>query len=242
MGTTVLDPSSNLLLASLPRRVNRRLAGALESARLKKGQRLIEVGLCPDHVYFPGRRTVILLERPSEESEGLGICAVGREGVVGADAALGDGVACYRAVAPFGGESLRLPTKAFKAAVARHAGFMGQVLRHSQFLLFFATQVALCHRFHRLDRHLASWILNLHELAGPRELPITHDSLAGNLGVRRVGVTQAAGSLQAAGFIRYRWGKLTVLDRRGLIDFACVCYLKVSEARHRFLGASHDGG
>jgi CRP-like cAMP-binding protein len=235
-----VDPSSNRLLASLPAGVRRRLARVLESARLRKGQKLIEEGERVDYVYFPGRRTVILLERPSEETEGIGLGLVGREGLVGADAALGNGVATYRAVAAFGGEALRLRMEAFRAEAARAAALMDRVLRDAQFLLLFATQVALCHRFHRLDRHLGSWILHLQELAESRELPITHDFLARNLGVRRVGVTQAAGKLQSARLIRYRWGKLRILDRKGLMNFACACYRRVSEARRRFLSPARD--
>ena len=240
MVTAALDPSSNRLLASLPAGTRRRLARILEPTLLRKGQKLIEEGRRVDYVYFPGRKTVVLLERPSENGAAIGVCLVGREGLVGADAALGDGMATYRAVAPFGGEALRLRMKAFKAEAGRARALMDRVLRDVQFLLLFASQTALCQSFHRLDRHLGSWNLHLHELAGPRELPITHDFLAGNLGVRRVGVTQAAGRLRAARLIRYRWGKLKILNRKGLMEFACSCYRKVSEARRRFFGPALD--
>jgi CRP-like cAMP-binding protein len=241
MRSAAVDTSSNRLLASLPDPVRRRLARVLEPARLARGEKLIEVGRRVEHVYFPGRRTVILLERPSEETEGIGMCLVGREGLVGADAALGNGRATYRAVSAFEGEAMRLRMEAFRAEANRARELMDRVLRHSQFLLHFAAQVALCHRFHRLDRHLGSWILSLQDLAESRELPITHDFLARNLGVRRVGVTQAAGRLRAARLIGYRWGKLKVLFRKRLMDFACVCYRRVCEARHRILDSAPAG-
>jgi len=127
---------------------------------------------------------------------------------------------------------------ALKAEVRDNSQWSGVLLHYLQFLLVNVSQVAGCNCFHSLESHFCAWLLTLQDRVKADVLEITHDVFAKMLGVRRVGITQAARKLQAAGLIRYRWGKLAILDRQGLKARACVCYQQHTRAYQRLIDPS----
>ena len=122
-----------------------------------------------------------------------------------------------------------------KAEMRDNSKWSDILLRYLHYLLVNASQLSGCNRFHPLGKHLCSWLLTLHDRIVGDDLEITHDVLAKMIGVRRVGITQAAKKLQEAGMIRYSWGKLTILDRLRLEAHACVCYKQKTQTHQRLL-------
>jgi hypothetical protein len=140
-----------------------------------------------------------------------------------------------------GGETLRMEAGALRAEVRRGGPLTALLHRYLQYLLLKFSQMAGCNRFHSLEQHFSSLLLRTQDLTGGDDLEVTHELFARMMGVRRVGVTQAARKLQRAGLIHYRWGKVTVLDRRGLEAHACVCHRQIKRAYEDLLGPMKPG-
>jgi CRP-like cAMP-binding protein len=227
-------PETNLLLAALPPPEQRRLARRFETVALRANEDLYEAGRPIKHLHFPTKGCLISLVKVLDDGKSLDAGPVGYEGVVGMEAILGVETQ-FGATVRIGGGALRLSANALKAELRGNGMLSDVLLCYFQFLLVNVSTVAGCNRFHSLEKHFCSWLLTLQDRVGSDELEITHEVFAKMLGVRRVGITQAARKLQQAGLIRYSWGKLTILDRRRLETHACVCYRQHTRAYQRLL-------
>lgn len=218
---------ANGVLAALPRRDYLHLLGECELVQLASGQVLYQPGDRIGHVYFPNNAVVSLLV--VLELKALEVCLVGPEGMVGVPLALGVERASARAMVEAGGSALRMTAAGFRQEYEGSIALQRELLRYANATLVQARQTAGCGRFHQAEERLAYWLLMAHDrmrLSGGG-LHITHELLADMLGVRRVGVTNAAGDLQRRGLIQYHRGNIRVLDRKGLEAAACSCYRNV---------------
>lgn len=233
------DPGQNGLLAALPGEDLARLASSLELVTLSLGEALYESGEQIHHVYFPIDAIVSLLH-VLEDGASTEIAVVGNEGVVGISLFMGGETTPSRAVVQSAGRGYRLPGQLLKAEFHRVGGrrvgaLNVLLLRYTQALLTQMAQTAVCNRHHSLDQQLCRWLLlSLDRLRG-NQLVMTQELIANMLGVRREGVTEAAGNLQRAGLIEYRRGHITVIDRAGLEARTCECYAVVKREYDRLL-------
>lgn len=232
--TTLSDPRENHLLAALPGPAWGEWSALLEAVELPLGRILYEPGVRLDHVYFPTTAIVSLLY-VMEDGASAEIAVVGNEGIVGISLFMGGDSTPSRAVVQSAGLGFRLRADIMLCAFERGGPVMHLLLRYTQALMTQMSQTAVCNRHHSLDQQLCRWLLlSLDRLSG-NELVMTQELIANMLGVRREGVTEAAGHLQAAGLIRYRRGHITVLDRPGLERRTCECYAVVKKESDRLL-------
>jgi len=228
------DPRQNRLLAALPPDDFVRLSASLELAPLVLGTALYESGAEMRHVYFPTDSIVSLLY-VMEDGSSAEIAVVGNEGLVGVSLFMGGETTPSRAVVQSAGHAYRLPGRLLKEEFYRAGPMQHLLLRYTQALLTQMAQTAVCNRHHSLDQQLCRWLLlSLDRLSG-NKLVMTQELIANMLGVRREGVTEAAGNLQHAGLISYRRGQITVLDRPGLEARTCECYSVVKRESDRLL-------
>jgi CRP-like cAMP-binding protein len=221
--TTFLNPRQNHLLAALPENEYRRLAPDLEAVQLEQGQVLYESGGRLQHMYFPTTAIVALLY-VLENGASAEIAVVGNEGLLGVSLFMGGDTTPSRAVVQNAGHAYRVPAALLKDEFNRAGPVLRLLLRYTQALITQMTQTAVCNRHHAIEQQLCRWLLlSLERLPGD-ELVMTQELIANMLGVRREGVTVAAGKLQRAGLIRYTRGHIQVLDRQGLEAAVCECY------------------
>ncbi|GKS95382.1 Crp/Fnr family transcriptional regulator [Acidovorax sp. SUPP2825] len=228
------EPRRNRLLAALGDAEWQRLHPDLESVSLGVGQVLGEPGERVGHAVFPTTAIVSLLHR-LEDGGCAGVAVVGFEGMVGACIVLGGESMPHRAVVQCAGRGWRVPAHALLDVLQRSAAWQRQLLRYAQALLAQIAQTAVCNRHHSLDQQLCRWLLtSLDRLDGP-DVVVTQELIAHMLGVRREGVTEAAGNLQQAGLIRYRRGRITVMNIDGLLRRSCECHRLVQREYERLL-------
>lgn len=218
-----MPPVQNELIERLPRRDRASLLAVCEPVQLVLSEVLCEAGTPTQHVYFPTEGFISLVARV-DDHPGLEVGMVGREGMVGAQLVLGVANAPLRALVQGAGASWRIGVKAFKAQLAASPVLKKQLDRYLYVLTAQTVASAGCLRFHQIGPRLARWLLMTQDRAHDECFHVTHEFLAYMLGVRRVGVTVAAGRLQRQGLISYHRGELTVLDRAGLEAAACSCY------------------
>ncbi|MBG6078907.1 Crp/Fnr family transcriptional regulator [Rubrivivax gelatinosus] len=234
------DPRTNRLLAALPDAEWGRWQALLEPVDLPLGKVLHESGGAMEHVYFPTSALVSLLYVLADGGTAE-IAVVGLEGLVGVTLFMGGGSTPSRAVVQSAGQGFRLPAPALQEEFQRAGPAMHLLLRYTQALITQMAQTAVCNRHHSLDQQLCRWLLlSLDRLPG-NELVMTQELIGNMLGVRREGVTEAAGRLQAAGLIRYARGRITVLDRPGLEARTCECYGVVKKEYDRLLPHAAPG-
>jgi CRP-like cAMP-binding protein len=213
----------NALLAALPRDARDRLAHALEPVFLPQGQALYEPGALLHCVYFPTSAVVsllyLLVDGAADE-----IAVVGAEGLVGVSLVLGGERAPSRAVVLCAGSAYRLARRHLDDELARGGALQELLLRYVQALSMQVAQLAVCNRHHSVEQHLCRWLLSILDRQSSDQLQITHEMIADRMGVRREGVTEAAGKLLRAGVIRLDRRRITVVDRRALEARACECY------------------
>jgi CRP-like cAMP-binding protein len=232
--STTHDPRQNHLLASLPEEDYARISARLELTPLLLGVALYESGTHMQHIYFPLDSIVSLLY-VMENGSSAEIAVVGNEGVVGVSIFMGGETTPSRAVVQSAGHAYRLKRRFLKEEFDRAGPMQHLLLRYTQALLTQMAQTAVCNRHHNLDQQLCRWLLlSLDRLHGDH-LVMTQELIANMLGVRREGVTAAAGALQKAGLIRYARGQITVLDRAGLEARTCECYAVVKRESDRLL-------
>ena len=230
-------PKQNQLLAMLPEVEWVRWLPQLELADMPLGKVLYESGGKVTHVYFPTTSIVSLLY-VMENGASAEIAVVGCEGIVGISLFMGGESTPSRAVVQSAGKGYRLKASLMMEEFNRAGPVMHLVLRYTQALITQMAQTAVCNRHHSLDQQLCRWLLLSLDRLKCDELVMTQDLIANMLGVRREGVTEAAGNLQAAGLIRYRRGRITVLDRAGLEKRTCECYAVVKKEYDRLLPAT----
>ncbi len=233
------DPRQNHLLAALPAEDCERLFHCLELAPMPLGHALYESGIEMRHVYFPTTAIVSLLY-VMEDGASAEIAVVGHEGIVGVALFMGGETTPSRAVVQSAGHAYRLAGQLLKEEFHRGGAMQRLLLRYTQALLTQMAQTAVCNRHHSLDQQLCRWLLLSMDRLPGAELRMTQELIANMLGVRREGVTEAAGRLQSAGLIEYRRGRITVLDRAGLEARACECYAVVRRESDRLLAGIKD--
>jgi CRP-like cAMP-binding protein len=229
------DPVENRLLAALPKEEYERLGPHLEQVSFELGEVIYESGERLDHVYFPTTAIISLLylmEDGSSAEMGL----AGNEGVIGIALFMGGGTMPNRAVVQSAGGAVRLTAKALEAEFAMGSKFQYLLLRYTQALITQISQTAVCNRLHSVEQQLSRWLLLSHDRVEADELIMTQELIADMLGVRREGVTVAAGRLQDAGAISYVRGHIQILDRQKLEAIACECYKVVKDEFDRLLG------
>ena len=227
-------PKRNHLLAALPAVDYERLLPHLELLPLPLGWAVYESGNEQGYVYFPTSSIVSLLY-VMEDGSSAEIAVVGYEGVVGIALFMGGETTPSRAVVQSAGYGYRLRASVLKTEFGRGGELQHLLLRYTQTLITQMAQTAVCNRHHAVEQQLCRWLLLSLDRLPSNELSMTQDLIANMLGVRREGVTEAAGRLQAAGLIHYSRGKITVLDRAKLEARVCECYAVVKRESDRLL-------
>lgn len=230
-----MAPAQNHLIERLPRKDRARLLDQCERVPLLLSELVCEAGESTPRVLFPVDGFISLVAG-IEDHPGLEIGMVGREGMLGAQLALGVATSPSRAIVQGQGHAWGMPAAAFRSELALSAALNTQLQRYLHVLMCQLAASAACLRFHLIGPRLARWLLMSHDRAHTDHFVVTHEFLAYMLGVRRVGVTLAAGALRDAGLIEYRRGELQVLDRRGLEAAACSCYAADCRAYAVLLG------
>jgi CRP-like cAMP-binding protein len=230
----------NYLLASLPAADLGRFAEHLELVPLPLGAMLYEPGEQLQYAYFP-TTAIVSLHYVLESGATAESAGVGNEGLVGIALFMGGDTTSSSAVVQTGGHAYRLAGRLLKQEFNR-AGLMHQLLlRYTQALITQVSLTAVCNRHHSVEQQLCGWLLRTLDRAPSRELVMTQELVASMLGVRREGITEAAGNLQRAGVIRYRRGHISVLERTGLEARVCECYAVVKQELIRLLSDTGGG-
>ena len=235
--TIAADPRENRLLAALPAAEWARWLQQMEPVDMPLGKVLYESGSKLTHVYFPTTSIVSLLY-VLEDGASAEIAVVGHEGIVGISLFMGGESTPSRAVVQSAGRAFRLKANVMIQEFNRAGPVLHLLLRYTQALITQMARTAVCNRHHSLDQQLCRWLLLSLDRLHSDELVMTQELIADMLGVRREGVTEAAGHLQDAGLIRYRRGRITVLDRRRLEQRTCECYAVVKKEYDRLLPAT----
>jgi len=218
----------NSLLAALPRKSYLRLLPGLVPVELEFGEVLYEPGQSIQQVYFPTQSLVSLLTLV-EGHLALEVGLVGWEGMVGFPLALGVDVSPVRALVQGGGAALRMSAARFRVELRRCPPLQRELYRYVNTMMAQISQTAGCNRFHVVEPRLARWLLMTRDRVRSGEFRMTHEFLSHMLGVRRVGVTEAASALHERKLIDYSRGAIRILDHRGLEKAACACYERVKE-------------
>jgi len=232
----VQSPKENRLLAAMPDADYQALVPVLERVPMPLGQPVYESGGPQGYVYFPTSSIVSLLYVLADGATAE-IAVTGNEGLVGIALFMGGETTPSRAVVQSAGEGYRLRAVLLKREFERGGALQHLLLRYTQALITQMAQTAVCNRHHSVDQQLCRWLLlSLDRLPGDR-LVMTQELIANMLGVRREGVTEAAGKLQADGLIEYSRGKITVIERERLENRVCECYAVVKREYDRLLPA-----
>jgi len=224
----------NHILAALPEEVRKRLYPQLELVPMPLGKVLYESGDTLRHVYFPIDCIVSLLY-VMEDGASAEISVVGNEGILGVALFMGGESTPSRAIVQSAGAAFRLPGQVLKDEFNRHGALLVLMLRYTQALLTQMAQTAVCNRHHTIDQQLCRWLLLSMDRLSGNKLTMTQELIANMLGVRREGVTEAAGKLQRLGVIRYSRGQITVVDRPKLETLSCECYAVVKLETDRLM-------
>lgn len=230
----LVSPKQNHLLAALPDADLALLTPHLEHVPMPLGQMLFEPGSQMRHAYFP-TTSIVSLHYVTASGASAETAGVGNEGVVGVSLFMGGDTTSSSAVVQTAGHAWRLDRHTLKDEFNRGGALQRLLLRYTQALMTQMAQTAVCNRHHSVEQQLCRWLLLTLDRLPDRELVMTQELVASMLGVRRESVTDAAGHLQAAGYIRYRRGHIGVLDRAGLERSVCECYGVVKKELDRLL-------
>ena len=225
---------SNHILDALPAAERARLTTNMELVEMPLGAVIHEAGAAQAFVYFPIDCVVSLLY-VLEDGGTAEVAIVGDDGIVGMPVITGGSKSPHRAVVQAAGTALRMPSRDLREEFERAGAAQQILLRYSQALMMQIGQTAVCNRHHNLDQQLCRWLLMSIDRLPGNDLTMTQELIANMLGVRREGVTEAAGKLQQTGAIRYQRGRITVLDRAQLERLSCECYEAVRTEYMRLL-------
>jgi CRP-like cAMP-binding protein len=228
------SPNQNHLLAALPNEEFERLVAHLELVAMPLGKMLYEPGEHLQHAYFPAT-CIVSLHYVMESGASAETAGVGNEGVVGVSLFMGGNTTSSSAVVQTAGNAYRLERRLLKQEFDRAGTLQRLLLRYTQALMTQMTQTSVCNRHHSVEQQLCRWLLLTLDRLPTNELIMTQELVASMLGVRREGVTEAAGNLQRAGYINYRRGHISVLNRSGLEAHTCECYAIVKTEMNRLL-------
>jgi len=222
-------PIKNAILAGIPRKDYGRMLPDLESVALPSGEKLYKSGDAIQYVYFPGEGLVSLVTHMNNGTT-VEVGLIGRDGMVGIPVLLGDDIAFEEAVVQIAGSGMRMRSAVFKQGLKRnHSPLLTQLLLYTRSLMKQVARTAACNRIHTVEERLARWLLMCHDRMESDELPLTQEFISNMLGTRRASVGTAATGLQTEGLIRYSRGHISILDRVGLEETACECYLAAKE-------------
>lgn len=222
-------------MEALPAVDYNRIAPHLEFVSLSLGHVLYESGDQMTHIYFPTTAIISLLYI-MENGGTAEIGIAGNNGLVGVALFMGGDTTSNRAVVQSAGEAVRMKAAALQTEFKRGGLFQDLLLRYTQSLMTQISQTAVCNRLHTVEQQLCRWLLINHDQLPADKLVMTHDLIANMLGVRREGVSIAAGNLQDRGLIKYARGTVNIVDRKGLESACCECYQVVSDEYDRLVG------
>lgn len=236
--STAHQPEANYLLRKLPDEVKQRIFPHLELVPLELGQVISEAGSKLRYVYFP-TDSIISLLYVMESGASAEIAVVGNDGMVGVALFMGGESTTSRAVVQSAGSAYRLFGQRLKDEFNRHGALLFLLLRYSQVLLTQMAQTAVCNRHHSIEQQLCRWLLLSIDRLSKDHLYMTQELIANMLGVRREGVTDAAGKLQKLGMINYSRGRIEVTNRSLLESHCCECYAVVKQESERLMPDQH---
>lgn len=234
MSAAKLFTPTNLLLASLPQKEYVSILSLGKLVEVNSGEILGEPGKKVTNVYFPINSYISLLKIIDSKSN-FEIGIVGPEGMLGINLALGVRISLLCAVVEASGTVLRMSSKLFLEIYEKSAALQLKLRKYAYVRMSQLSQTTGCNRFHVLDARLCRWILMVQDCTKSSEFNITHECLANKLGVRRAGITKAAGVLQKKKLISYSKGRLRILDRRGLEATTCECYQSSKEVYKKIM-------
>lgn len=228
------SPNQNHLLAALPTAEFERIAPHLELVPMRLGEVIHESGGQLQHVIFPVT-AIVSLHYVMEDGASGEVAGVGHEGLVGISLFMGGNTLTSQATVQTAGYGYRLKARLMTDEFYRNGPMMRLALRYTQALITQMSQAVVCNRHHSIEQQLCRWLLSTDDRLPSTELTMTQELISTMLGVRREGITEAAGHLKQAGAIHYRRGHITVLDRLGLEDRVCECYAVVRNECDRLL-------
>jgi len=231
-------PRQNQILDALSPAARERLLPHLQIEALPLGMVLYESGDMLRHIYFPTDSIVSLLY-VLEDGASAEVAVVGNDGAIGVALFMGGETTTNRAIVQSAGSAYRLTGSRLKQEFERHGEMLHILLRYTQALITQMAQTAVCNRHHSVDQQLCRWLLLSLDRLSSNQLVMTQELIANMLGVRREGVTEAAGKLQKLGVIDYRRGHITVLDRPKLEQLSCECYAVVKKETDRLVPHLH---
>lgn len=226
----------NSLLRALSSADYEKIAEQAMNVPLRLRQDLIEPGEPMRYVWFPQSGMLSVVNDMEDGKTSIEVGVIGREGIAGLPIFHGRNTQPCRILVQVAGEAKRVPAEAFEAIIPKAPTLRTALHTYSLALMNQASQQVACNRLHSLEQRCAKWLLTTHDHMDTQELPLTQELLAVMLGVRRPGVTVAAQTLQDAGLIKYRRGRITVTDRRGLEKIACECYRRIRSDYEHLLG------
>jgi CRP-like cAMP-binding protein len=229
-----MSQSANLLLASLPQNVFAAMEPHMDEVKLPFGELLAETGQPVRRVYFPYSGVISILVEMSV-GDNIETAMIGRDGVANATSALDGKLSLHKGLVQIPGEAATINPDALRSLAHEFEPLHGTLIRHEQLLLAQAQQSAGCNASHTVEARMCRWLLRMRDLTGSDELQLTQEFLAQMLGVRRTSVSLVAGTLQKAGFIRYRRGNIRLLEIAQLQQGACECYETVKGHYQRLL-------
>jgi CRP-like cAMP-binding protein len=225
----------NQLLAAVSTQEYQRLIPHLQPVSLSRDQVLCHAGELIRHVYFP-INAIISLISIMENGDIVEVGVVAKEGIVGMPVCWGGNTTTTTAMVQIPGTAMRMNASLLKTEFERGGELQSLLLRYTQALYTQVSQSAACNRLHTLESRLARWLLTTSDRMQSDQLPLTQEFLSHMLGVRRSGVTEAAGTLSQAGMIHYSRGKITILNREDLEATSCECYGVIKNEYARLLG------
>ncbi len=225
-------PVGNSILAALLASEYRDLLPKLERVALKRGEVVYQADQNIDAVYFPERAVVAMVDA-TDDGRTIEVGIIGREGLVGINVFLGGITTPDKAIVQLPGDAIRMRTRDLRKAVRFGSPLQRLLLDYTRSFLAVISQSVACSQHHGIEQRLARWLLTMNDYAGPGEFLMVHESIAAMLGVRRVGITKAASTLQADALISYRRGRIRVLDRAGLGKRSCECYRYIRQQYQR---------
>jgi CRP-like cAMP-binding protein len=229
-----MSANPNHLLAALPAADLARLSPHLELVAMPLGELLYEPGQQMQHAYFP-TTCIVSMQYVMESGASAESAGVGNEGMVGISLFMGGDTTSSSAVVHTAGHAYRLARRVLEQEFKAAGALQRLLLRYTQALIAQISQTAVCNRHHSIEQQLCRWLLVTLDRIPSGQFVMTQELVASMLGVRREGITEAAGKLQQAGFIRYRRGQMAVLKRPGLENLSCECYAVVKTELHRLL-------
>ncbi|RPH97124.1 MAG: Crp/Fnr family transcriptional regulator [Lysobacterales bacterium] len=233
------QPQQNRLLSSLPAAVQERLFPYLDPVPLPFGKSLYQPRSTLRHVYFPVD-CIVSLMYVTEDGQPAEISVVGNDGMVGIPLLMGGDSTPGSAVVQSAGTAYRLSGRRIKVEINRHGELLCLMLRYTQSLITQIAQTAVCNRHHSIDQQLCRWLLGSLDRRNGSDLFMTQELIANMLGVRREGVTEAAGKLQKLEVIKYKRGRIKVLNRARLEQLSCDCYRVVKEETDRLMHTTNE--